>query len=36
MKILFKLTFKREVVTSLLEYSYFDYLFQALFVNITV
>ena len=36
MKILFKLTFKREVFTTHLEYNCFDYFFQILFVNITV
>ena len=36
MKILFKLTSKREVVISLLKYNCFDYLFQVLFVNDTV
>ena len=36
MKIIFKLTFKREVVTSLIEENYFDYFFQVLFVNTTV
>ena len=36
MKIPFKLTFKREVVKALLEYNYFDYFFQVLFVNILV
>ena len=36
MKIPFKLTFKREVVTALLEYNYIDYFFQVLFVNIPV
>ena len=36
MKVPFKLTFKREVVKALLEYNYFDYFFQVLFVNILV
>ena len=36
MKNLFKLTFKREVVTLMLEYSCFDYFFEVLFSNITV
>ena len=35
MKTLFKLTFKREVVTALLKYNFFDYFFQVLFVNTT-
>ena len=34
-KIIFKLTFNREIVTALLEYNYFDYCFQVLFVNVT-
>ena len=36
MKILFKLTFRREVVTSVLQYIYdcFDYFFQVLLVNL--
>ena len=36
MKIPFKLTFKREVVTALLEYNSSGYFFQVLFVNIPV
>ena len=36
MKILFLLTFKREIVTSLLEYICFYSFFQVLFVNIAV
>ena len=36
LKILFKLTSKREVATALLECKCFDYYFQVLFVNITV
>ena len=36
LKVIFKLTSKREVVTALLEYNCFDYLFQVLFVNVTV
>ena len=36
LKILFKLTSKREVVTALLEYNCLDYFFQVLFVNVTV
>ena len=35
MKFLFKLIFNREIVTLLLEYNYFDYYFQVLFVNVT-
>ena len=35
-KPLFKLTFKRKVVTSMLEYNCFDYFFEVLFSNITV
>ena len=35
-KNLFKLTFKREVVTLMLEYSCFDYFFEVLFSNNTV
>ena len=35
METLFKLTFKREVVTALLEYNCFDYFFQVSFVNTT-
>ena len=36
MKILFKITFKTEVVTALLEYNCFDFSFQVLFVIIAV
>ena len=36
MKILFKLTFKRDAATSLLEHNCFDYFFRVLFVNIFV
>ena len=36
MKILFKLTFKREVVNSPSEYDSFDYFFQVLLMNIAV
>ena len=36
MKILFKLTFNREIVIPLREYKCFDYCFQVLFVNVTV
>ena len=32
----FKLNSRREVVTALLEYNWFNYLFQVLFVNVTV
>ena len=35
LKVLFKLTTKREVDTALLEYNFFDYFFQVLFVNVT-
>ena len=36
LKVLFKITTKREVDTALLEYNFFDYFFQVLFVNVTV
>ena len=36
LKIIFKIIFNREVVTALLEYDCFDYLFQVFFVNTTV
>ena len=36
LKIFLKLTSKREFVATLLEYNYFDYFFQVLFVNVTV
>ena len=36
MKTLFKLTFNRETVTTLLEYNCIDYCFQLLFVSVTV
>ena len=31
-----ELTFKKEVVPSLLEYNYFDYFFEVFFVNIFI
>ena len=34
MKILFKLTIKRELVTLMLKYNYFKYFFQVLLMNI--
>ena len=36
MKILFILIFNKEIATPLLEYNYFDYCFQVLFVNVAV
>ena len=36
LKVLFKITTKREVDTALLDYNFFDYFFQVLFVNVTV